>query len=126
MIPKLCAIGVLLAFVGVLLSEYGFRSKRVFGVLCATMLMIGLSESMLSLFDGVISISDASGISEVSRSALKVIGVGYVFGFCADMSRELGESSVANVLTIAGRIEILLLVFPYFEKILGFGMELVK
>lgn len=126
MMPKICALGMLVAFVGVLLAECGWRGKRVFGVLAAVVLMIGLSDGIGELFGGVTSISDSAGVGEVAAVAMKVVGVGYVFGFCSDTARELGENSVSSILTIAGRIEILLLVLPYFKKILEFGMELVR
>ena len=57
---------------------------------------------------------------------MKVLGVGYIFGFSSDVAKELGETAVSGVLTLAGKIEIIALVFPYFQKILDFGVELVK
>ena len=126
MMAKLCALGMLVCFVGVLLSEYGWRGKKVFGVLCAVILMIGLADGISEIFSGVSSLSEDAGVSDVCSVAMKVVGTGYVFGFCADVARELGESSVSSILTLAGRVEILLLVLPYFQRILEFGMELVK
>lgn len=126
MIPKICAVGLLVALVGALLSECGWRGKKMFGVLCATVLLAGLGESVSLLFGGVTVLSESAGISEVASAALKVVGAGYVFGFSADVARELGESSVASALTLAGRVEILLLVFPYFQKIISLGVELIK
>ena len=123
---KLCALGVLSAFVGALLSEYGWRGKRVFGVLSAVVMMIGLIDGAGEIFESVFSLSEAAGAVELTKTVMKVLGVGYIFGFSSDVAKELGETAVSGVLTLAGKIEIIALVFPYFQKILEFGVELVK
>lgn len=126
MIFKICAAGLLCAALGMLLSEMGWRGKRVFTAVCAAVLLSALSEGVSSLFGKVMSVSEAAGISEVAKSAVKIIGVGYIFGVSSDICTELGENTLAGTLTMAGRVEILLIVLPYFIKILSFGLELIE
>lgn len=123
---RLCFAAVLSAAVGLLLSELGFRGKRVFSAVAAVALISIVSEGLSELLSSVMSFSEAAGISKAANCAVKVLGCGYVFGMTADLCTELGESGVANALTLTGRIEILLLVLPFFEEVISLGVELLK
>lgn len=123
---RLCFIALLCASVGLLLSELGFRGKKVFSSVGVIALLALASEGLSSLLYSVLSFSEAAGISEAARCGVKVLGCGYIFGMTADLCSELGEGGVASALTVAGRIEIILLVLPFFEKVLALGAELIK
>ncbi len=125
MIFKLCATGLLSAVIGVLLSEMGWRGKRIFTAVCAALLLSVIAEELGALFGELVSVSESAGISETAECALKIVGVGYIFGITSDICTELGEKTVAGALTAAGRIEVVVLIFPYFRKILSFGLELM-
>ncbi len=126
MIIKLCMMAVLMAVVGTVLSGLGCKYKGVFSVLCAVILLSGLGEGLSRLFSGVLGLSEAAGISDVAACALKIVGVGYVFGISSEVATELGEGGVARTLLLLSKCEMLLIVLPYLNEILSFGMELIK
>lgn len=123
---KICFTAVLAASVGLLLSELGFKGKRSYSAVAAVVLISFLGEGIGELLSGVGGLSDEFGISEVSSAALKVLGCGYVFGMCSDLCSDLGESGLSRALTLAGRVEILMIVFPYFKDTVLLGLELIK
>ena len=55
-----------------------------------------------------------------------MLGVGYVFGIVSDICEEMGERGISSAVINAGRIEIFLLIFPYFKKILEMGIGLLR
>ncbi len=123
---KLCALGLLIALVGYLLSEMGWKGKRAFTVLGIVTVTAVVGEGVVGLFGRVISIAEAAEISGIVETALKIVGVGYVFGIASDICTELDERGVAGALTMAGRVEIIVLVFPYLEKIISLGVDMIK
>lgn len=126
MIVRLALMGILMAAVGAVLSELGWKYGKVYSVICAVILLSGVGEGLSGIFSDVLSISDTAGISDVAKCALKILGAGYVFGICADTARDLGEAGVARAITIASKCEILLLTLPYLSEILSFGLEFIK
>lgn len=126
MIPKICALGLLLTFVAVLLSEFGYKNKRLFSVLAVILLLSILGGEISSAMSGMLEISQITGITDTAKCAFKIIGIGYVFGIASDIAKELSEPAIANAVTVGGRIEILLIAMPYFAEIVKLGVELIK
>ena len=125
MIVKLCGIAVLGATVAVLLGELGFKSRRIFSLLVAVLLISFVGEGLSSVISSLTEISEAAGITKTFLCALKILFVGYLFGISSDMCAELGESGIASALTLVGRVETFVLVLPSINEILRLGMELV-
>ena len=126
MIPKICALGLLFALVGVLLSEFGFKEKKLFSVLCAVSVISVLGGEIASLLSSLLSLGELTGVSEIATASVKLIGVGYVFGVSSSIIRELSEPVLANAVTIGGKVETALIVMPYFVEIIELGAELIK
>ena len=122
---RICLAALLSAVVGVLLSELGFKGKRVFSAVAIVALVSLIGSGIKSLISDVMGISSNVGIEESAAVALKVLGCGYVFGICSELCTELGEAGVGRAISLAGRVEILLLVMPYFVKTISLGMELI-
>lgn len=126
MIIKLCMTAVLMAVVGVLLSAVGWKYKGVYSVLCIIILLSGLGEGLSALFSRIFGLTDAAGVSDVAACALKIVGVGYVFGISSEIATELGEGGIARGLTVISKCEMMLITLPYLSEILSFGMEFIK
>lgn len=124
MIPGLCALGVLVGAVGFLLSEMGWGGKRLFSVLGIILMVAVSSEGLFTVYGEISQLGGAMG--EVSAAALKVVGVGYVFGISSDLCSELGEGGAAKALTFAGRVEIIVLILPYLKEVVSLGLKMIK
>ena len=123
---KLVGLSVVAAVCSLLLSELGFRVKKLFSVialLCVLGVAIGEAGK---LFGSVLGFCDTAGIGDAARAALKIIGVGYLFGIASEIVSELGEAMVAKGLILAGRVEILIIVLPYFVDIMKLGATLIE
>lgn len=126
MTARVCFAALLVAVLAALLSELGFRQKKLFVVLSLVLIFSMLAEGIGELFSSAISLADSAGISKAAKCAVKAIGLGYIFGFTADVCEELGEKGIANAVTIGARVEIFLVALPYFEKTVRLGIELLK
>lgn len=126
MILRICGIAVLTAIVGMMLGEMGFKGRRLFGTVSAVMLLIGVLESVGTVFSEISSLTSVAGVSEIALTALKIIGVGYVSGISSEVASELGEGGVARAVELSGRVEMLLITLPYLREILEVGIGLIK
>jgi len=123
---KLAGSALIMLFCLALLSEVGFKGKRAVSLICIAVLFAAVAKDIDKLAYAFLGFSGDAGIGEISSSAAKVIGTGYLFGICSDMAAELGESGVSKALLTVGKIEILLIVLPYFTDILNLGTRLIK
>lgn len=125
MIPKVVAIALVCAFLSALLEGLGFKSRKLFATLSLIVVMIGLISRAQPLFSSAKELADRTGVSDAASSALRAVGLGYVFGFTSDICSSLGEPTLATLVTTVGRLEIFMLAFPYFEKMIELGIELI-
>lgn len=126
MIPKICLFALVSGLLLALLDRMGFKSKGLFAALCAVIMFISLSEELSTGLSGILSLAERAGITEGAKCALKAVGLGYVFGFTSEICSELGEGVIASAVTAAGRVQIFLVAYPYFEKIIKLGVELLE
>ena len=108
-----------------LLRQFGWRGAPVFAVISSVVLLSEMTGALSEIFGYVENFGRASDVGEPLTAALKTLGAGYLFGISSDVCRELGESGIAKAIEAVGRVEIIAIVFPYFEKILKVGVELV-
>ncbi len=123
---KIIGAAVICAVVSYVLSELGFRAKRAVSLICIILMFIMISEGVGRLIGETLGFADMAGIGDAAVTAVKIIGVGYIFGICSDIISELGEPSVAKGLVAVGRIEVLCLILPYFKDIITLGIGLIK
>ncbi len=123
---KTVGVVTLSAVVAFVLSELGFRGKRIFTAVCMVLLSSLILGGMGRLIGETVGFAELSGVSDVALCAVKIIGIGYIFGICSDIVAELGEGALARGLISAGKVEVLLLVLPYFKDIIELGLGLIK
>lgn len=142
-VMRVCAIALICAVLGLLLREAGFRGSRLV-TLMGVVALLGIGASGLaSILDFLTEVgadmtsggSGAGGSSQngeiiaatgkIIDGATRIVGLGYVFGICSDVCRELGEIGVANSILVVGRVEIFLATLPYLDTLLGLVRGLV-
>ena len=126
MIPKICAIGLISALLAALLGEMGFKNKKLLSLFAILLLLGTMNDGIAVIVGKILPLADSVGISEACKCALKAVGLGYLFGFTSDVCAELGEMGVSKAVSVVGRVEIILVVLPYFEKTIELGTKLLK
>ena len=126
MIPKICALCVICALVGFLLSEMGFKGKKAFVLLSITLILSSTVGQIGEIFTDTVKFFGNFGVGETAKSASKIVGLGYVFGISTDICDELGETRISKALVLCARVEILGLTIPYVKNILELGIDLIK
>lgn len=120
---KLIAYVLITLFLGVILRELGFKGSRLV-LLLGMISVIGASVTyvgkLIELY-GMLGM----GSDEYAVAMIKIVGIGYVFGICADICSELGEVGLANAVCLFGRIEAVTLSAPFVKMIVEKGIELI-
>ena len=120
---KAVAYVLITLFLGIILKELGFKgAKLVF--LVGTVSLVGVAAVYVSRLVSVIG-ELGSDSGEYAVAMLKIVGIGYVFGICADICTELGEGVLAGSVCLIGRLEILTVSLPFIKTIVEKGIEMI-
>ncbi len=125
MTSKICAVALISVVLALILKEFGFKSKVLFSTFCLIVLIIMGIEPLSSILSSFGGLASKAKISEAADTAVRAVGLGYIFGFTSDICTSLGESNIASVVQMVGKIEIFVLALPYFEKTIALGLELL-
>ena len=120
------AVGVALLtlFLGIVLRELGFKGSRFISVVCAVGILALCTSGIELIADKLIRFGGGT-VSDSAQMVMKMMGIGYVSGICADVCSELGEGLLANAITLLGKIEILMMSAPVALEIIERGAELI-
>ena len=110
-------------FLGAVLKELGFKGSRLVMLLGTVALLIVALTYIAEVLAMLPTLAEAD--KEYAAVMLKMVGIGYAFGICADVCRESGESTLAGAVSLLGRLEILMLSLPYIKRIVEKGVELI-
>lgn len=117
-------LGITAVFMCFILRESGFRGSRLFSAVAAVMLFSYAAGTVARLTDEIKSIGMLSGAGEGVGCMLRLVGVGYSFGFAADICNEMGESGIGRALTLCGRGELVAVGLPYLVRLFKLVCEL--
>lgn len=126
MIFKIIGIGIIGTIIVGLLK--GLKSELAAYVSVATCIIILINVlsgfvSVVETFNGII---DKTGIdSGLFSGVLKIIGVGYITEYSAEICRDSGGESIASKITLGGKIAIFLLALPILNKLVEIVVELI-
>ncbi len=122
---KICGGAVIVAVSAFLLREFGWRGAGAFSILGLVIFIGLLTDGVSRAVRETSVLASAAGVGSLAKEILKVMGVSYIFGISADVSSELGEKTLSSVLLAVGRVEIILIVMPYFLEVVRYSTELI-
>lgn len=125
MILDILGAGMILGISAFILRSFGWKGTPVFAVIASVVLISEASHILGNIFDSVSFLYNENGIRDGINAALKVLGLGYLFGISADVCRELGETGIAKSVEVVGRVEIITVAVPFWKEIIETGVELI-
>ena len=120
---KAIAYALITLFLGVILRELGFKGARLVTLL-GTVGAVGIAAVYVGRLSTVLGEMGATS-SEYAVAMLKIVGLGYVFGICADICTELGDATLGSSVSLIGRLEIMVISLPYVRMIVEKGIGMI-
>ena len=116
---KVIGVGFITVITAVLLKgtkpELSF-AVTVVGIIIILSFVVDMLRGTMALF---VSISEIGGVdNSLLKLLLKIVGVGYLTEFGAGILTDFGSSSIADKVTLVGKITIVLLSMPVLENLL--------
>ena len=116
---KIIGVALITAITAIILRstkpELSFAVTLV-GVIVVLTFVVDMLEGTMAVFT---SISQIAGVENgLLKMLLKIVGVGYITEFGAGILTDFGSGSMADKVTLAGKITILFLSLPVVESLL--------
>ena len=118
-------LALLLVATAYLLRSFGWRGAPIFVAVAVIAILSESGDGLMEVLGFARELGSYADVSDTVGAGLKILGCGYLFGICADICRELGESGIAKAVEMAGRVEIIILVLPFLKEIMNIGVELI-
>ncbi len=103
-------------------QEFSIGILLLGGCVIAAICVSAVSPAIKQLND----LSSRYDLSEGFKPVLKAIGICFIAQTAADTCRDAACTSLASKVETAGKIAVLAVVFPLFERLLGTAVEIIN
>ena len=125
-IIKIAAVGIITAFCSLTLKESKSELSMVVGIVGGCIIVIMLLDYFNGIFAAISSMIDKAGIqSNILKSVIKIIGIGYITEFSAGIVEDTGNKSLAEKIVMAGKVIILVVSLPILTALFDLVAELI-
>lgn len=125
-IIKVVVVGLVTVFANIILKQIKPEIAiliNIAGGILLVALIVGLMSDVLSNFYNIFK---TTGINNtLLLPIIKIVGVGYLCEFGANICQDAGSSSIADKILFCGKIVILILSFPIIESVMDVVLELI-
>lgn len=118
-IIKVIGVALITTFAVMVLKPTKPEIAAVVSIAGGLVVLLMLTNALGTVFTSFTAIVDRSGIkSEVFSALLKILGIGYLTEFASGICSDAGNSSMAQKVTLAGKVIILVLALPIVKNLL--------
>jgi stage III sporulation protein AD len=116
---KIIGVGLVTAITVLIVKQVKPEIAVVLGMAGGIVIILMLVDSLTSIVSSFSTILEKSGLaSGVFTVVLKIIGVGYITEFSANLCTDAGSSSIADKILLAGKVIILAISLPIITNII--------
>lgn len=126
-IGKFLGVAILIVIIVIVLKQVKPELSVLVMILGSIVLLLFILNSFTSVITTVNEIITKTGISQNMFSIiLKIVGVGYLIEFTADICKDTGNSSIADKVILGGKILILTMSLPIINSLFSVILELIQ
>lgn len=123
---KVLILGIIISILSVLLKQV----KPEYSLICiivGSIILLGyILNSVSSIFSFFSEIVSKTGVdSNLFITLIKIIGVGYLIEFSANVCIDSGNNSIADKMVLSGKLLIFVLSMPIISSLFNMILELI-
>lgn len=126
-ILSVCVLAIVTVIIMVMLKPKNSEIAVMLGIACSVIILSSVFTKVSSVIDTINSIIAASQIStSYVVILLKVIGICLITEFAVNTCKDSGSQSLANNVSLAGKIMVTIISLPLYSDILETVLSLVS
>lgn len=127
MILKIVIIAIICIFLSSTLKKYNQEFSTLVNVCGGVIIFLISIDGIRNILEYFVGFYDLSNLNfNFLTPLLKVIGVGYVTEFTADIAEDFGNGLIASKVLLGGKIVICTMTLPIIEKLLSVLFSLLS
>lgn len=116
---KIVIVGLITVVTSIILKQIKPEMTLFVTIAGGIIIILMLVSSLTSVFDSFKALMNKTGVnSSLFSSVLKIVGIGYITEFGANICSDSGISSIADKIMFSGKITILMLCFPIINNLI--------
>lgn len=126
MLLKILGVGICTVIISLVLKQYKSEFALLANVCGGLIIFLLVIDSCQQIVDSFIYIQDSANMKvEIVSPILKVIGIGYITEFTADLAEDSGNKTIAGKIVMGGKVAICLLALPIIKTLLNSIISLI-
>ena len=127
MIIKIVIIAVICIFLSSTLKKYNQEFSTLVSVCGGVIIFLTCIDETKNILEYFVSFYNLANLNfDFLTPLLKVIGVGYVTEFTADIAEDFGNGLIASKVLLGGKVVICTMMLPIIEKLLSVLFSLLS
>ncbi|MDD2361919.1 MAG: SpoIIIAC/SpoIIIAD family protein [Oscillospiraceae bacterium] len=123
----IAGVTVIAAFLAVLIRRYHPEYSMAIGLITGILILGMLIIQLVPIFGRLQILLNSTSIpSEYGSVLFKALGISLLAQLSADACRDAGENAMAEKAELAGKVFLLILALPLFEKIAELAVQLMN
>ena len=123
---QLCGLSLLAAALAMLLRAASVKHAPLLSLCGGSLLLLFALDRYKTPIRAMMEMAEEAGISASVEVVLRMLALGMLSSFAADLCREMGEPTLAARVELCGRAEILLLCLPFLDELFSLAIGLVS
>ncbi|MDP4120044.1 MAG: SpoIIIAC/SpoIIIAD family protein [Bacillota bacterium] len=126
-IVALCGVALIAAILSVTLKKHSPETSIIISIAAGIILLMAILSKIIPAVNQIQTLISNAGMSaEYAGILFKAVGICLICQFSADSCKDAGEAALASKVEFAGKIMILILALPLFEKISQIALSLIN
>ncbi len=125
-IIAIAGIAIITAILAVMLKRYHQEYSIIISIAAGIIILFQIFANIMPAIQQINTLLSSAGLSaEYAAILFKSLGICFLAQFAADSCRDAGESALASKVEFAGKIAIVVLSLPLFERIASTAVGLI-
>lgn len=125
MIFKIIGVGICTIVVSIVLKQYKPELSVLVNICGGLVIFMLAIDGVSTLVSEFYSIENLTSQIEIVKPIMKVLGVGYITEFTANLAEDSGNKSVASKIVLGGKVAICTLALPILKQLVNAIISLI-
>lgn len=125
MILKIIIIAIICIFITALLKQYNAEFSTMVSVCGGVLIFLLLTDEIENIIENFVSLYELTDLKfDFLSVILKIVGIGYVVEFVADIAEDFGNKMMASKVVLGGKVVICGMTLPIIKNMLSILLSL--
>lgn len=125
MIFKIIGVGICTIVVSIVLKQYKPELSVLVNICGGLVIFMLAIDGVSTLVSEFYSVENLTSQIEIVKPIMKVLGVGYITEFTANLAEDSGNKSVASKIVLGGKVAICTLALPILKQLINAIISLI-